>query len=48
MEANHVHHWHGKERLCGIRRFSLSAPTARNLQQQWLNIGLDAGCTINQ
>ncbi len=29
MEANHVHHWHGKECLYGPRCFSLPAPSTR-------------------
>ena len=40
MEANHVHHWHGKERLCGLRRFSLSAPSAR--EDATLSVGVEA------
>ena len=29
MEANLAHHWQGKERLGGLRRFSLLAPSTR-------------------
>ena len=28
MDANHVRRWYGKERLRGLLRFSLSAPSA--------------------
>ena len=40
MEANHVHRWHGKERLRGLRRFSLSAPSAR--EDATLSVGVEA------
>jgi len=40
MEANHVYRWHGKEGLRGLRRFSLSAPSAR--ENATLSVGLEA------
>ncbi len=39
MEANHVHHWYGKECLCGPRCFSLSAPSAR--EDAPLSVGVE-------
>jgi hypothetical protein len=39
MEANHVYRRHGKERLCGLRCFSLSAPSAR--EGFTLSVGLE-------
>ena len=39
MEANHVDRRYGKERLCGLRRFSLSAPSAR--EDSPLSVGVE-------
>ncbi len=40
MEANHVHRWHGNGRLCGRRRFMISAPSAR--KDATLSVGVYA------
>ncbi len=40
MEANHIHRRYGKDRLRGLRRFSLPAPSAR--EDATLSVGVEA------